>query len=105
MGVWVEGLHQYIVYIGPDGKTQVGRQGPGSGRPGHKKDLFRTDGIRRIQGLEKEFTGIIPDGLEHSHGGSILYILIATRLVELVRAEAGAGGRRIRLDADTLVQK
>src|SRR6185312_4723668 len=47
----------------------------------------------------------IADGLEHGHNRSVLYILITSGLIQLMRAETRARSRRIRLDADALIQQ
>ena len=53
-----------------------------------------------------ELTGVfVVDDLELAGHGRVGDILVAARLVELMGAEAGAVGRRIRLDGVTLVKQ
>src|SRR5258708_39702853 len=83
----------------------------GSGRSGQKNVVSGCLSAGLPIGLpfgrrfKEEFAPFVPDSFEHNHGGSILYIFISARLVELVGAQARSGSRRIRLNTYALIQK
>src|SRR5688500_1575810 len=57
------------------------------------------------KGIKKEPAFFIVLQLEHGHHAGVLHVAIGTRLVQLVRAETGAGCRGIRLDGNTFIQQ
>ena len=76
-----------VVDVGADAKGGVGGQGPRRRGPGEDVEV------------------LLPHHLELHGAGGVLDVAVAAGLVELVRAEARACGRGIRLDALALVEQ
>ena len=87
----------YVVDVGADAEGGVRGQGPRRGGPGQD--------AKRKALYEQLFGSRVAEDVELHRGGRIAHVLVAAGLVELVRAEARAVGRRIRLDGETLVQQ
>ena len=85
--VRIGGTHLHIIDTGPYAEGGIGRECPGSGRP--------CEEIQPVNACD----------LELRYAGSVLDIAVAARLVELVAAESGTCGRRIRLYGLALVEQ
>ena len=92
-GVGVVGAHHVVVYRGAYGKGGVRWQCPRRGGPGQK-----------VGGAPAGHHFHRVGDLKLCHARRVLHIAVAARLVELVRAEACAGGRRIGLDGVAFVE-
>ena len=86
-GVRVRGADLDVVDVGADAERRVGGEGPGRGGPGEEIEV------------------LLPHHLELHRAGGVLDVAVAAGLVELVRAQARAGGRAVRLDALALVEQ
>ncbi|MBA7529724.1 hypothetical protein ES705_21922 [subsurface metagenome] len=78
-GIDIVCAHDYIGNIGPNGKSGIGREGPGGGGPCKKEKL-------RIQSFKEKLRFFVADHLKLCHAGCVLYIAVTTGLVQLVRA-------------------
>ena len=91
--VGVEGAHDAVVDCGAHTEGAVGGQRPGRGRP--RQEVGRAP-------PRHGFDGVGYAELRDACG--VLDVAVASGLVELVRAEARAGHRRIGLDGVALVE-
>ena len=98
-GVWIGGADTHVGNICSHGKSGVRRQCPWCGGPGH--DLHAVSAGTR----EEKLRFLIADQAEEGDAGCVPDVLVASRHVELVRAEAGAGGGRVGLDGIALVEQ
>ena len=92
-GIGIVCLYQIIVDIGTYAQRRVGGQSPRRRGP-----------CQEIGLTESRHLGTRIANLELCDTGCILHIAVATGLVELVRAEAGTGSRRIGLNGVSLVE-
>ena len=97
-GIRVEGKHTHIFNLRAHAQRRVGRKRPGRSGPGQE---IHREGI----GAEQRLGSAVLDNLELHRSGGVAHILVAARLVELMRAEAGAVCRRIRLNGVALVEQ
>ena len=84
IGIPVYGLKvrtRAVFDICPDCKGRIGRQGPWRCGPGQDINIG-------IGGFKKGCGMFIPDHLELGHHGGILYIAVASRLVQFMGAES-----------------
>ena len=92
--VRIIGLNRHVGKGRADTERRVRRQGPGSSRPGQEERVAEAGHLRfRVEDAELRGTR------------RILHVAIAARLVQLVRTQARAGGRGIRLDGVALVEQ
>lgn len=98
MGIGIDGLHLYIGDIFPYGERGIGGEGPGGGSPGEDTHVF-------IIGVEEELRQVAGDNFEHGDDGGVGHFAVAAGEVELVGAEAGAGGGGVGLDGITFIKE
>ena len=92
--VRIEGLNGHIREIRAHTKRRVRRQCPGSGRPCQEERFAELRHLRfRVEDAELR------------RASRVLHVAIATRLVQLVRAKARSGGRRIRLYGVSFIEQ
>ena len=77
---------------------RIGRQGPRRGGPGQEED-------RQGFHIEQRLADAVLDDLELNGGRGIGHIPVTAGLVQFVRTETRAVGRRIRLDGVALVEQ
>ena len=92
-GVGVVGAHDGVADVGANAQCGVRRESPGGGGPGQHARFAPAfhggDGVKQC-----ELRG----------AGGVLHVAVATGLIELVRAQTGACGRRIGLDGVAFVE-
>ena len=93
-GVGVVGAHGHIVELRADAEGRVRGQCPGGGGPCHEAGTSPALHLRFGLG-----------DVEQHRGRQVLDVAVAARLVQLVRAQAGAGRRTVRLNCISFVQK
>ena len=72
-GIGIGGFHPHVIDVRPYAERGVGRQGPGGGGPCEEIEI------------------VLAHGLELHGAGRVLHVAVASRLVELMAAEPGAG--------------
>ena len=92
--VRIERLHRGILELRPHAERRVRRQSPRRGGPGGKT------GRAPLRPL-----CLRVENAEQGRGRGVLHVAVAARLVQLVRAEPGACGRRIGLDGVALIEQ
>ena len=85
-GIWVRALHTDIVDVRIHTKSGVTRKGPRSGSPSEEILIFLTHNLKL-----------------HAASG-VLHVAVASRLIQLVRAQAGSRCRAVRLNGLTLIE-
>ena len=86
-GVRIRGADLDVVDVRAHAERRVGRERPRGRGPGEEVQV------------------LLPQHLELHRAGRVLDVAVAARLVELVRAQARAGGGAVRLDALALVEQ
>ena len=92
--VGVVAPHGHVVDLRADAERGVRRQGPGGRGP--CQEAGRSPTLHLGLGVED---AELPDD------GRVLHVAVASGLVQLVRREAGSGGRRVGLDGVSLVEQ
>ena len=82
----------------PNREGRIGGQGPGGSGPGQDIEI-------RFNLIEQLFRFFVADYFELGDAGSILYVLVTARLVQLMGTESRSGSRRVWLDGIALVQQ
>ena len=96
--VGIEAFHTHVFDVVAHGERRVGGQRPG--RRGPCEEVERTLCV-----IEQEFAPLVADDFELRRAGRVLHVAVASRLVELVVAEARTRGRRVRLYRISLVEQ